>query len=121
MVKEGRVTGEIVWLDANREEDAIIAQANAKLNPDGTFVEDLVLSRKRGDLPLEPPANIDYMDVAPEQLVSIAAALIPFRRRRRQPRAHGLEHAASGRAAAQPAHAAGGHGSSHGGRRLRRE
>jgi DNA-directed RNA polymerase subunit beta len=78
VVKDGRVTGEIVWLDANREEDAIIAQANAKLNPDGTFVDDLVLSRKRGDLPLEPPANIDYMDVAPEQLVSIAAALIPF-------------------------------------------
>ncbi len=78
IVKEGRVTGEIVWLDANREEDAIIAQANAKLNPDGTFVESFVLSRKRGDLPLEPPENIDYMDVAPEQLVSIAAALIPF-------------------------------------------
>ncbi|HEY0930013.1 MAG TPA: DNA-directed RNA polymerase subunit beta [Gemmatimonas sp.] len=78
VVKEGRVTGEIVWLDANREEDAIIAQANSKLNPDGTFVDDLVLSRKRGDLPLEPPTNIDYMDVAPEQLVSIAAALIPF-------------------------------------------
>jgi DNA-directed RNA polymerase subunit beta len=78
VVKEGRVTGEIVWLDANREEDAIIAQANSKLNPDGTFVDELVLSRKRGDLPLEPPMNIDYMDVAPEQLVSIAAALIPF-------------------------------------------
>jgi len=78
VVKEGRVTGEIVWLDANREEDAIIAQANSKLNPDGTFVDGLVLSRKRGDLPLEPPENIDYMDVAPEQLVSIAAALIPF-------------------------------------------
>ncbi|MCA0376927.1 MAG: DNA-directed RNA polymerase subunit beta [Gemmatimonadetes bacterium] len=78
IVKDGRVTGEIVWLDANREEDAIIAQANAKLNPDGTFVEDLVLSRKRGDLPLVPPTDIDYMDVAPEQLVSIAAALIPF-------------------------------------------
>jgi len=78
IVKDGRVTGEIVWLDANREEDAIIAQANAKLNPDGTFVDGLVLSRKRGDLPLEPPENIDFMDVAPEQLVSIAAALIPF-------------------------------------------
>ena len=78
IVKEGRVTGEIVWLDANREEDAIIAQANSKLNPDGTFVEDLVLSRKRGDLPLTPPGDIDFMDVAPEQLVSIAAALIPF-------------------------------------------
>ena len=78
VVKEGKVTGELVWLDANREEDAIIAQANSKLNPDGSFVDDLVLSRKRGDLPLEPPSNIDYMDVAPEQLVSIAAALIPF-------------------------------------------
>ena len=78
VVKEGRVTGEIVWLDANREEDAIIAQANSKLNPDGTFVDGLVLSRKRGDLPLVPPTDIDYMDVAPEQLVSIAAALIPF-------------------------------------------
>ncbi|MBU6365766.1 MAG: DNA-directed RNA polymerase subunit beta [Gemmatimonadetes bacterium] len=78
IVKEGRVTGEVVWLDANREEDAIIAQANAKLNPDGTFVDDLVLSRKRGDLPLVPPTDIDYMDVAPEQLVSIASALIPF-------------------------------------------
>ncbi len=78
VVKEGRLTGELVWLDANREEDAIIAQANSKLNADGTFVDELVLARKRGDLPLEPPSNIDYMDVAPEQLVSIAAALIPF-------------------------------------------
>ncbi|MFN7800917.1 DNA-directed RNA polymerase subunit beta, partial [Gemmatimonas sp.] len=78
IVKDGRVTGEIVWLDANREEDAIIAQANSKLNPDGTFVDGLVLSRKRGDLPLVPPTDIDYMDVAPEQLVSIAAALSPF-------------------------------------------
>jgi DNA-directed RNA polymerase subunit beta len=78
IVKDGRVTGEVVWLDANREEDAIIAQANAKLNPDGTFVDELVLARKRGDLPLVPPTDIDYMDVAPEQLVSIASALIPF-------------------------------------------
>jgi DNA-directed RNA polymerase subunit beta len=78
IVKDGRVSGEIVWLDANREEDAIIAQANSKLNPDGSFVDGLVLSRKRGDLPLVPPTDIDYMDVAPEQLVSIAAALIPF-------------------------------------------
>ena len=78
VVKDGKVTGELVWLDANREEDAIIAQANSKLNADGSFVDELVLSRKRGDLPLEPPSNIDYMDVAPEQLVSIASALIPF-------------------------------------------
>jgi DNA-directed RNA polymerase subunit beta len=78
VVKDGIVTDQIVWLDANREEDAIIAQANAKIHPDGKFVEDLVLCRKRGDLPLVNPRDIDYMDVAPEQLVSIAAALIPF-------------------------------------------
>jgi DNA-directed RNA polymerase subunit beta len=78
VVKDKRVTQDVVWLDANREEDAIIAQANSKLNPDGTFVDELVLSRKRGDLPLAHPEDIDYMDVAPEQLVSIAAALIPF-------------------------------------------
>ncbi|MDE3127077.1 MAG: DNA-directed RNA polymerase subunit beta [Gemmatimonadota bacterium] len=78
VVKNGRVTGEIAWLDANKEEDAIIAQANARLNPDGTFVDSLVLCRMQGDVPLTPPDRIDYMDVAPEQLVSIAAALIPF-------------------------------------------
>src|SRR5688500_2136812 len=78
VVKNGKVTGEVAWLDANREEDATIAQANAKLNEDGTFVDDLVLCRQQGDVPLVSPARIDYMDVAPGQLVSIAAALIPF-------------------------------------------
>jgi len=78
VVKNGKVTGEVAWLDANREEDVTIAQANAKLNPDGTFVDEMVLCRQRADYPLLPPDRIDYMDVAPEQLVSIAAALIPF-------------------------------------------
>jgi DNA-directed RNA polymerase subunit beta len=78
VVKNGKVTDDISWLDANKEEDIIIAQANARLNPDGSFVEDLVLCRQRGDVPLTNPSRIDYMDVAPEQLVSIAAALIPF-------------------------------------------
>ncbi len=78
VVKNGKVTGELAWLDANREEDTIIAQANAKLNEDGTFADELVLCRQKGDVPLTPPDRIDYMDVAPEQLVSIAAALIPF-------------------------------------------
>jgi DNA-directed RNA polymerase subunit beta len=78
VVKNGKVTNEIEWLDANREEDVIIAQANAQLNEDGSFVDELVLCRQRGDVPLVAPDRIDYMDVAPEQLVSIAAALIPF-------------------------------------------
>ena len=78
VVKNGKVTADIEWLDANREEDVVIAQANARLNEDSTFVDELVLCRQRGDVPLVQPERIDYMDVAPEQLVSIAAALIPF-------------------------------------------
>jgi DNA-directed RNA polymerase subunit beta len=78
VVKQGRVTDEIRWLSASEEEGYAVAQANAPLDPDGKFVEDLVLCRKGDDYPLLPPERIDYMDVAPEQLVSIAAALIPF-------------------------------------------
>jgi DNA-directed RNA polymerase subunit beta len=78
VVRNGKVSGEIAWLDANKEEDVTIAQANAKLNPDGSFVDEFVLCRQRSDYPVLPPDRIDYMDVAPEQLVSIAAALIPF-------------------------------------------
>src|SRR5688572_26607268 len=78
VVKNGKVTGEIEWLDANREEEVVIAQANAQIRDDGTFSDELVLCRQRGDVPLMPPDRIDYMDVSPEQLVSIAAALIPF-------------------------------------------
>src|SRR4051794_2955700 len=77
-VKGGKVTDEIRWLSASDEEDYTVAQANAVLNPDGTFGEQLVLCRKGDDYPLLPPERIDFMDVAPEQLVSIAAALIPF-------------------------------------------
>ncbi|MBX7120038.1 MAG: DNA-directed RNA polymerase subunit beta [Gemmatimonadaceae bacterium] len=78
VVKNGKVTNEIAWLDANREEEAVIAQANARLNPDGSFIDEMVLCRQQADVPLLPPSRVDYMDVAPEQLVSIAAALIPF-------------------------------------------
>jgi DNA-directed RNA polymerase subunit beta len=78
IVKDGKITGDVDWLDANKEEDVTIAQANARLTEDGSFAEELVLCRQRGDVPLLPPDRIDYMDVAPEQLVSIAAALIPF-------------------------------------------
>ena len=78
IVKNGKVLNDIAWLDANKEEDAIIAQANARLGENGEFLDDLVLCRQQGDVPLTPKDRIDYMDVAPEQLVSIAAALIPF-------------------------------------------
>ncbi|MBK7905249.1 MAG: DNA-directed RNA polymerase subunit beta [Gemmatimonadetes bacterium] len=78
VVKNGKATNEIAWLDANREEEAVIAQANARLNEDGSFIDDLILCRQQADVPLLNPSRVDYMDVAPEQLVSIAAALIPF-------------------------------------------
>ncbi len=78
VVKDGVVTDEIAWLDANREGGAVIAQANALVNEDGTFVNPQVLSRREADVPLVSPDRIEYMDVAPEQAVSIAAALIPF-------------------------------------------
>src|SRR5579884_4124102 len=78
VVKNGRVTDEIRWLSASEEEEYAVAQANARLTEDGRFADELVLCRKRDDYPLLPPERIDFMDVAPEQLVSIAAALIPF-------------------------------------------
>src|SRR5207248_2340010 len=78
VVKSGKVTDEIRWLSASEEEEYAVAQANARLTDDGRFADELVLCRKRDDYPLLAPARIDFMDVAPEQLVSIAAALIPF-------------------------------------------
>ena len=78
MVKNGKVTDEIRWLSASDEEDFTVAQANAVINAEGAFTDQLVLCRKGDDYPLLPPERIDFMDVAPEQLVSIAAALIPF-------------------------------------------
>jgi DNA-directed RNA polymerase subunit beta len=78
VVKDGRVTDDVRWLSASEEEAYAVAQANAPLTEDGRFAEDLVLCHKRDDYPMLPPAKIDFMDVAPEQLVSIAAALIPF-------------------------------------------
>ena len=72
------VTNDIQWLSASEEEEVSVAQANAPLDSNGRFERDLALCRKRDDYPLLPPSRIDFMDVAPEQLVSIAAALIPF-------------------------------------------
>src|SRR3989475_98401 len=78
VVKSGKVTDDIRWLSASEEEDYAIAQANARLTEEGRFADDLVLCRKRDDYPLLPAERVDFMDVAPEQLVSIAAALVPF-------------------------------------------
>jgi DNA-directed RNA polymerase subunit beta len=78
VVKSGRVTGEIRYLSASEEDRFVIAQANAPIDPKGRFLTDYVLCRNRGEFPLSRPQEIDFMDVSPDQLVSIAAALIPF-------------------------------------------
>jgi DNA-directed RNA polymerase subunit beta len=77
-VSHGTVGQEVRWLSASEEEEFAVAQANAPLDEKGTFVNEVALCRKRDDYPLLTPQRIDFMDVAPEQLVSIAAALIPF-------------------------------------------
>ncbi len=68
----------VVYLSAEEEEGKIIGQGNAPLNPDGTFILKKVKCRQDADYPVVPPANVELMDVAPQQIASIAAALIPF-------------------------------------------
>ncbi|HZD89882.1 MAG TPA: DNA-directed RNA polymerase subunit beta, partial [Pseudolabrys sp.] len=77
-VKDGRVTDEVVYLSAMEESRYAVAQANADLDPKGKFVEDLITCRQAGDVHMVPRDKVDYMDVSPKQLVSVAAALIPF-------------------------------------------
>jgi len=78
VVKNGRVTNEIQFLSAEEEDDSIIAQANAPIDDKGNFLNEDVKCRLRGDFPIEKPENIQFMDVAPNQIVSPAASLIPF-------------------------------------------
>ncbi len=78
-VVDGRVTDEVHYLSADEEDLYVKAQANAVLNPDGTFAEDRVLVRtKAGEVEYVPGSDIDYMDVSARQMVSAATALIPF-------------------------------------------
>ena len=74
----GRVTDEIEYLPADEEEQFVIAQANAPLNPDRTFAEERVTCRFRTEFCDKPAHEVQYMDVAPMQVISIAAGLIPF-------------------------------------------
>ncbi|MBN2808669.1 MAG: DNA-directed RNA polymerase subunit beta [Deltaproteobacteria bacterium] len=78
IVKDGVVSDEVRYLYAMDEDDKIIAQASAPLNPDGSFANELVTCRKAGEYSIERRDIIDYMDVSPRQLVSVAASLIPF-------------------------------------------
>ena len=77
VVKE-KVTDEVVFLSADDEQEFTIAQANTKVNENGEIVDKLVSSRKGGDFLMALPSQIDFMDVSPKQLVSVASSLIPF-------------------------------------------
>ncbi|WP_409489809.1 DNA-directed RNA polymerase subunit beta [Amycolatopsis sp. cmx-11-12] len=78
-VVEGRVTDQVDYLTADEEDRFVKAQANAPISDDGTFVEDRVLVRKKGgEVELIDPLDVDYMDVSPRQMVSVATAMIPF-------------------------------------------
>ena len=77
-VADSKVTDEVVYLSAMEEEKYTIAQANTELNADGTFVEEIIDCREAGEHHLIKPENITLMDVSPKQVVSVAAALIPF-------------------------------------------
>ena len=68
----------VVYLSAEEEEGKIIGQGNAPLREDGSFIRDKVKCRQDADYPVVPPAQVDLMDVAPQQIASIAASLIPF-------------------------------------------
>ncbi len=77
-VEQGRVTDEIKFLSAIEEDQYVIAQANAEVTEKGEFVQDVISARSGGEFVLTPPSDIDFMDVSPKQLVSVATSLIPF-------------------------------------------
>jgi DNA-directed RNA polymerase subunit beta len=77
-VKNGKISEEIEFLTAEAEDDVTIAQANTKLDERGRFQEEKIKARLQSDYPVVEPEKIQYMDVAPNQIVSAAAALIPF-------------------------------------------
>ncbi|MCK4261932.1 DNA-directed RNA polymerase subunit beta, partial [bacterium] len=77
-VRNGKATRQIEYLSADVEDDYVIAQANAKLDAEGRFTDDKIFARLRNDFPKVSPGQVQYMDVSPEQLVSVSTALIPF-------------------------------------------
>ena len=77
-VDKGNVSPDAMYLSAEEEDNVIIAQSNAPIDKKRNFVNDKVKARKMGDFPVVTPTDVRYMDVAPNQIVSVAASLIPF-------------------------------------------
>jgi DNA-directed RNA polymerase subunit beta len=78
LVKKGKVTNSIEYLTAMDEEKYKIAQANARIDDKGLFIDPYVAARNRGEFLTVPPEEIDYIDVSPKQIISVSTALIPF-------------------------------------------
>ncbi|WP_232797893.1 DNA-directed RNA polymerase subunit beta [Salinibacter altiplanensis] len=78
VVEDGQVTERVEYLSAEEEDQATVAQANAPINDDGVFERDEVRCRDQGDFPIVEPEKVDYMDVAPNQIISPSASLVPF-------------------------------------------
>ncbi len=76
--KSDETEWEVVWIDATQEENRVIAQASAEIDKSGRLLEDEVLCRRNGQPITVPPKDVEYMDVSPDQIVSVATALIPF-------------------------------------------
>lgn len=77
-IVNGKLTNEVVYLSAMEEAKHHVAQANAELDKNGGFVDEFVICRNAGEVMMAPRENVDLMDVSPKQMVSVAAALIPF-------------------------------------------
>jgi DNA-directed RNA polymerase subunit beta len=77
-IRDSRVTDEVIYLSAMEEAKYFVAQANAPVDAKRSLTEDLVVCRHSGDVVMVPRERVDFMDVSPKQLVSVAAALIPF-------------------------------------------
>jgi DNA-directed RNA polymerase subunit beta len=77
-IVDGKVSHEVIYLSAMEEAKHYVAQANAELDKEGRFTEEFVICRHAGEVMMAPRENVDLMDVSPKQLVSVAAALIPF-------------------------------------------
>ena len=77
-MNDGQVTNDIEYLSAIEEGNYVVAQANASLDANGRLSDDLVTCREKGETILAEPSRVQYMDVAPGQIVSVAASLIPF-------------------------------------------
>jgi DNA-directed RNA polymerase subunit beta len=77
-VTKGKVTDDVEYLSAIVEGDYVIAQANADLDSNGKFVDEFIPCRHMGEFTLKEPSEVNYMDVSPKQIVSVAASLVPF-------------------------------------------